>query len=173
VIVRDARPQDALAVGAVHVRSWQAGYRGLFPDEFLDALRAEDRAARYTFGSADPAAPRTILAVAGDAVLGFATTGRSRDEDARGAGELYALYVDPPSWGRGVGRTLMRHVHANLRELGVEHTLLWVLAGNTRAERFYRADGWLADGARRREDPWGIEAEVVRYRRAVRAGART
>lgn len=173
MIVRDASPQDALAVGGVHVRSWQAGYRGLFPAEFLAALRAEDRAARFAFGSPDPAAPRTVLAVEGETVLGFATTGCSRDEDARGAGELYALYVDPPSWGRGVGRALMRHVYANLRELGVEHALLWVLAGNARAQRFYRADGWSADGARRREDPWGIEAEVVRYRRRLQARDQT
>jgi len=167
VIVRDARPQDALAVAGVHVRSWQAAYRGLFPDAFLDSLSAEQRAARYTLGSPDPSAPRTVLAVAGATVLGFATTGPSRDEDVREAGELYALYVDPPRWGTGVGRTLMRHAYANLRELGVQEALLWVLVGNASAVRFYSSEGWRADGARRLEDPWGIEAQVERYRRAL------
>jgi GNAT superfamily N-acetyltransferase len=167
VIVRAARREDALAVAAVHVRSWQAAYRGLFPEEFLGALSAQERAARYTFGSSDPAAPRTLLAVERGAVLGFATTGPSRDEDARGAGELYALYVDPPSWGGGVGRTLMNHAYANLLALGVDEALLWVLVGNESAQRFYRADGWLPDGARRLEAPWGIEAEVIRLRRRL------
>ena len=30
----------------VHVRSWQVAYRGLFPDDYLDGLRAEDRLAQ-------------------------------------------------------------------------------------------------------------------------------
>ena len=57
--IRDAIPGDELAVAAVHVRSWQGAYLGLIDDEFLDALSPEDRAARYTFGSADPAVNRT------------------------------------------------------------------------------------------------------------------
>jgi hypothetical protein len=41
--VRPARPDDALPVAGVHVRSWQAAYRGLLPDDYLDGLRAEER----------------------------------------------------------------------------------------------------------------------------------
>ena len=44
--VRTAQPDDAAAVAEVHVRAWQAAYRGLMADEFLDSLRPEDRAAR-------------------------------------------------------------------------------------------------------------------------------
>ncbi len=168
MICRLARPEDALAVARVHVRSWQVAYRGLFADEFLDALSPEERATRYSFDTRDPAAPRTVLAVEGGEVLGFVTTGPSRDADAPGAGELYALYVDPPSWGRGVGRRLMRRAYAELRALGAEQALLWLLVGNSAAERFYRRDGWCPDGARRLEDPWGVEAEVIRFRRGLR-----
>ena len=44
MLLRPAEPQDAMGVARVHVRSWQAGYRGLLPDAYLDGLRAEDRA---------------------------------------------------------------------------------------------------------------------------------
>jgi len=41
--IRDAETADALAVARVHVRSWQVAYRGLIADQFLDALRPEER----------------------------------------------------------------------------------------------------------------------------------
>src|SRR5262249_20126629 len=94
--LRPARPDDALAVARVHVRTWQAAYRGLLPDAYLDSLRAEDRARRYTFGSLGPDQPATIVALDGDgAIVGFATTAPARDADSAGAGELAALHVDP------------------------------------------------------------------------------
>jgi hypothetical protein len=52
--VRRAGPGDEAEVAGVHVRSWQAGYRGLLPDRYLDALRPEDRMGRYTFGPPTP-----------------------------------------------------------------------------------------------------------------------
>jgi hypothetical protein len=61
--IRNARPDDALHVAAVHVRSWQAAYRGLLDDEYLDALRPEDRVRRYSLGDTSPGAPMTLVAV--------------------------------------------------------------------------------------------------------------
>jgi|HubBroStandDraft_6_1064221.scaffolds.fasta_scaffold336820_2 ribosomal protein S18 acetylase RimI-like enzyme len=167
MIIRNADPADAREVARVHVRSWQAAYRGLFPDDFLDALRPEDRESRYTFGSTDPAAPRTILAVIDPAVVGFATTSPSSDEDLPGVGEVAALYIDPSHWRSGIGGALLDEALARLRAAGYVEALLWVLVGNQAAQRFYRTQGWQADGARRDEAPWGIKAEVVRYRRSL------
>lgn len=50
---------------------------------------------------------------------------------------------------------------------GFHEAILWVLAGNEPAERFYRARGYRRDGARRHENPWGVDAEVIRYRRSL------
>jgi hypothetical protein len=47
--------------------------------------------------------PATTVALEGDEVCGFATTGPARG-DARTVGEVYAIYVDPTVWARGVGR---------------------------------------------------------------------
>jgi GNAT superfamily N-acetyltransferase len=167
VIIREATPADAPAVALVHVRAWKVAYRGLFPDDFLDALRPEDREGRYTLGSSDPADPRTIVAVEEDRVIGFATISLSRDEDLPEAGELCALYIDPSHWHRGVGRGLLAESLRHLREAGHREALLWVLTGNEPAERLYRAEGWQPDGAVREEDPWGVTARVVRFRRSL------
>lgn len=163
--IRAAAPDDAVDVADVHVRSWQVAYRGLLPDTYLDELRAEDRAARYTFGDTRPGQPATLVAVTGTTIRGFVTTGPARDSDTTDAGELYALYVDPHTWGQGVGRALIRQARTQLQQQGFAEAVLWVLAGNERAQRFYRADGWHPDGHQRDEQRWDVPVQEVRYRR--------
>ncbi len=167
MLIREAEPEDAMAVARVHVRSWQAAYRGLIPDDFLGGLRAEDRAQRYDFGDLDPLKPKTLVALEGTAILGFATISPSRDEDLGGYGELCALYADPEHWGRGVGAALVREARARLVARGFKNALLWLLEGNVRAGRFYEIDGWMPDGQRRNADVWGVRLDEVRMVRRL------
>ncbi|MGA2470950.1 MAG: GNAT family N-acetyltransferase [Solirubrobacteraceae bacterium] len=167
MLLRSAEPADASAVAAVHVRTWQATYRGLLPDLFLDGLDVERWAERYTFDDPDPNRPRTILAVEAGAVCGFATIAPAGDADRQGAGEIIALYVDPARQGFGVGRTLIAEARARLAGRGFTTACLWVLVGNRRAERFYRVDGWVLDGAWRRQQFGGRHVVDVRYWRQL------
>jgi GNAT superfamily N-acetyltransferase len=165
LLLRPAVPGDALAVAGVHVRSWQVGYRGLLPDAYLDGLRPEDRAPRYTFGSTDPKQPATLVAVVEGAIRGFATTSPARDTDVAAQGELAALYVDPDWWGRGIGQALLTAARVRLVEQGFTSVILWVLDGNERAKRFYIAGGWAADDVHRVQEIWGVNAGETRYSR--------
>jgi GNAT superfamily N-acetyltransferase len=70
------------------------------------------------------------VAVEEGVVLGFATTAPSREPDLTDYGELCALYVDIPHWGRGIGVALISAARDGLRELGFQNAVLWVLAGN-------------------------------------------
>jgi len=167
--LRPAVPADAMAVAVVHVHAWQAAYRGLMPDDYLAGLRPQDRAQRYDFAGLDPARPRTVVAVEADTILGFATTSPARDDDAMGQGELCALYVEPAHWGRGIGRALAVAARDALYGLGFRRAILWVVAGNARAQRFYRADGWTADGLHRARPVWNVTVDTVRYSRALAA----
>jgi len=164
MILRRAVSEDAMAVAEMHVRSWQVGYRGLVPDEDLDALRPESWADRYTFGSDAASDPMTVVAVRDDAVVGFVTTAPTFDDDVDGAGQLCALYVDPAAWGSRIGSTLLRAGRKNLVDRGFTDAVLWVLVGNERAERLYGSDGWEPDGARRTEEIRGIEVDERRFR---------
>ena len=168
MLLRPAEPADAMGVARVHVRAWQVGYRKLLPDEYLDGLKPEDRAQRYTFAGTDPRQPMTTVAVddAGT-IRGFVTTCAARDEDAPGHGELAAIHVDPDCWGRGVGQALLASARAHLLDSGFRRAVLWVLVGNVRAERIYVRDGWAPDGARRKDIVWGIQVEDQRYRRVL------
>jgi GNAT superfamily N-acetyltransferase len=167
MLLRPAEPEDAMGVARVHVRSWQAGYRGLLPDAYLDGLRAEERAERYNFASEDMREPATIVALDGEVICGFVTTAPARDSDLPEYGELFALYVDPEWWGRGVGAALISAARERLLELRFRNAALWLLAGNARAERFYSIDGWLPDGLSRTDTVWGVTVNEVRWRRAL------
>ena len=167
--LRPAAPEDALAVARVHVRAWQAAYRTLMPADYLAGLRPEERAQRYDFGTLDPARPQTLVASEADTILGFATISPARDGDAIGQGELCALYVEPDCWGRGIGQALATAARGGLLRLGFNEAMLWVVAGNARAEQFYRANGWSADGLRRARQIWNVTVDTVRYSRTLSA----
>jgi GNAT superfamily N-acetyltransferase len=167
MLLRAAESADAMSVARVHVRSWQSAYRGLLPDDYLDKLRPEDRAQRYDFATRDPQKPHTIVAVEAGLICGFATTAPSRDSDLAGYAELYALYVDPTYWGRGIGKALISAARERLVVLGFENALLWVLLGNVRADRFYRKDQWTPDNLQRTDTLWGVTVNEIRYRRKL------
>jgi GNAT superfamily N-acetyltransferase len=164
VTVRPAAVADAPAMGRVHVRAWQAAYRGHMPDDYLDGLRPEDRAAYWerALGRHDLRGAILVAERAGE-VIGFATVGPAQDPE--GAGELYAINLDPDHWGTGAGRALLEAAQAELARLGVAETVLWVLTGNARARRFYEIAGWVADGAERTGEVFGVTVPEVRYRR--------
>jgi len=68
------------------------------------------------------------------------------DGRAGRVGELYALYVTSAWWSAGVGRELMGRVLTALEAEGYQRAVLWVLADNARARRFYERAGFAPDG---------------------------
>src|SRR4029450_7466902 len=134
------------------------------PDGYLDGLRAEDRAA-YWDGVLRREGRRGVVLVAerDGEVVGFAAAGPSPDPE--GAGELFAINLDPDHWGTGAGRALLEAVQAELDRMGFAESVLWVLPGNARARRFYEIAGWVADGTSRTAEVFGVMGPGGRYRR--------
>jgi GNAT superfamily N-acetyltransferase len=166
--LRIATADDTDALAAVHVASWQAAYRGLLPDEYLDGLTAASRREIWarTLSATEWPARGTLLAETDEGtVLGFASVCPTRDGDGDGAGEVSGIYVHPSSWGAGVGRQLMDGAVVALRSAGFRQATLWVLEGNVRARDFYARTGWAADGARKDDVVAGVPVTEVRYRR--------
>lgn len=159
ITVRSAMPEEAEAIARMHVRSWQAAYRGLFPDAYLDGLDWREWAERRRADIAD-GDKQVRVAVDGTVVLGFASFGPTRDDDLpAGTPELYGIYLDPDRWARGLGGCL-------LDALPPGPLTLWVLADNERAIRFYTRHGFVPDGCTKEIDRGGHRAAQVRYRRA-------
>jgi ribosomal protein S18 acetylase RimI-like enzyme len=168
VAVRPAVEDDLAAVAEIRVRSWQAAYRGIVPQGYLDSMRpeadADRRRARFAAGSLD-SRQDAVGTIAG-APAGWVAFGPYRDDDrpSSGPGEIYAIYVHPDHWGCGVGRALIRYAVRELRAAGMAPVLLWVLEQNARARRFYERAGFRPDGGRHLFEIAGVQLPELRYR---------
>jgi GNAT superfamily N-acetyltransferase len=164
--VRAATAADADAIGRIQVETWTTAYAGLLPSETIEAFDVAERQAMWREGLSRAPRPgsATFVALVDDEIVGFATVGASHSEE--GTGELYAIYVHPARWGVGAGRALIMRAEASLRDSGFSKALLWVIAGNDRAERFYRAAGWEQDGDKV-DDFQGATVMELRYRKQL------
>jgi ribosomal protein S18 acetylase RimI-like enzyme len=163
ITVRWAGTDDAMAVATIQVESWKVAYRGLVDQAYLDQLDAAERMPLWREGLAEYVWPNrgTLVAEADGRVVGFANL--STGDEA----ELHAIYVLPEAWGTGAGRALMAEAVRHLAAAGCREVVLWVLATNERARRFYDKAGWHADGGEAPHEVGGVAHTVVRYRRSL------
>ena len=115
---------------------------------------------------ADPGVSMLMAEEDGE-LLGFSTSGESRDEDADASvGEIRSFFVAAGRWGEGIGRALMAAALNSLRERGFTEATLWSLEANERANAFYEHAGFRRDGAVKTEEAWAHLPEV-RFRRSL------
>jgi ribosomal protein S18 acetylase RimI-like enzyme len=166
-VIRNAEIGDAEAMGLLHVRAWQAAYRGVMPDEYLDTLDAGERITMWRERIArTDLAPMLVAEVDGQ-VVGFTNYGAEYPPSGSNCGQLYAINLDPDHWRRGIGRALVRRVTEALRALGYDEAVLWVVPENQRARALYESEGWAADGAESTDDIMGVTVTDIRYRRSL------
>jgi len=141
--IRPATVADADTLGRVHAQSWHETYPGIVPDDVLARVSADRNAARWAERLRDPVIASGVFVVVDDAgaVVGFAQGGPQRDDIPGYTGELYALYILRAAQGRGVGRLLVQAVMVWLATQGHTAMLVWVLAANAPARRFYERLG--------------------------------
>jgi ribosomal protein S18 acetylase RimI-like enzyme len=146
--LRRAFPNDAPAIGGVHVDSWRSAYRGLVPDDRLARLDSGYMAERFT-ETIVSGSEGIYVAEESDSTVGFMALGRCRDADVdqNTTGEMIALYLLPEYWRKGIGRAMCREGEEILRSQGYSRVALWVFEGNTQGRRFYEALGFAPDGA--------------------------
>ena len=165
--IRRAEVSDARAIAEVIVAGWRGAYRGLIPDEFLDSLSVAGRETAWRemlTRDAEGELPAWLAQRDGRAV-GFISSGPPRDEDVPlPAAEMYAIYVLPEAWRRGVGRALLETATGHWRAHRGGTLVLWVLEGNSWARRFYEALGWRPDGGRQLLEMAGAKFYEIRYR---------
>jgi len=128
VTVRPATAADVPAIARIWREGWADGHEGHVP-EALVAERTPasfDQRARERVG-------QTWVADSGGTVAGFVVV----VDD-----EVEQVYVDRSWRGRGVAERLLRHAEAVIGQGGRRTAWLAVVAGNTRARRFYARLGW-------------------------------
>jgi ribosomal protein S18 acetylase RimI-like enzyme len=152
VAVRQARVEDAPAMGRVMVRAWLAAHRGQLPSSSGQRRRARwtpqvsaeawERNLRERDASAEPARDCYLVAEDERATVVAVAMGSVNHTDPSGFfGEINVLYVDPDQHRRGIGRQLVQHLSACLADRGVTSVRVGVLTANHQARLFYEALG--------------------------------
>lgn len=164
--MREAAVDDAGDIARIQVRAWQAAYGGILPAQLLDDLSPNLREQTWRgtlLGQGDPAF--TLLAE-DDATT---TTGfcciavPSRDDDAgQGTAEIAAAYVDPASWGIGVGRSLIEHGLARLAPDSWDAVTLWTFLRNAHGRAFFARCGFRLDGKHGVHEASGVKTARMR-----------
>jgi GNAT superfamily N-acetyltransferase len=165
VSLRPVEDADLFAVGAMHHRSRAAAYADLLPPETFAARGPEALGAwweeRWKW---ERDTHRMTVAEADGELAGFTYAGPS---ETPGAAELYAIHVDPWRVGTGIGRLLMINALKQLAEFDAGRAVLWVLADNPVARRFYEKGGWTPDGETRVAPINDHPLEQLRYTRPL------
>ena len=155
--LRPARPSDLAAVLDVFLACWRTAYRGVLPQQTLDAMTDEAAAALWAEALRD--AGSEVL----DADLAGTLVGVVRWTLADGT--VQSLYVDPRHQGQGIGAALLAAATGSFAQHGLPQARLWVFEANAAARRFYEHQGWVADGTTRVEERFG--APEVRLERPL------
>lgn len=166
--VRPAILIDAERIATIHVRTWQCAYNGHIPEKYLHKLSIEEKIPTWKNKILHPI-PDTYVFVIEQAgqVMGWCTTGKSRDQDLSDSGEIFGIYIDSEHLGQGLGTKLMQYILNFLKEKGYQNALLWVLTSNENSRRFYEKNGWKLEGKTKIEPYDGLELPVTRYKIAL------
>ena len=113
MLIRRATPADAGAIAAIHVVSSRAAYKDLLPEADHQAFTVERRERTWrdiiTSGDGD-----VWIAEEGSAPWGGFVWARAAIPMPPTTAELRAMYIEPTSWRRGIGRALWAQAQAFL-----------------------------------------------------------
>ena len=172
ITVRPATEGDVPAITAIHIRAWQMAYAGIMADEHLDNLSTAKRQAFWQ-DAIEYSEPQVWVAMGstktGEKVIGFVGFDRSRDEKSKPTtGEIWAIYVDPEHWGKGVGLVLWDTAREGMLEEEFTDATLWVLLQNERALEFYEKAGFKREmNTLKTVEVGGAKLEEIRLKRSL------
>ena len=100
-------------------------------------------------------------------VVGFVGFDRSRDPKSRPTtGEIWAIYVLPSHWDKGIGVALWDAAREGLDEEGCTNVTVWAPLQNERALRFLEMAGFKRELNTAKTVPVGsIRIEEIRLKR--------
>ena len=142
ITIRMPALNEAASTARVHALSWKSAYRGIVPDDYLDSIDVDVWAERHRRSMLeDPEGFVSFIAEVRGEIVGWALGGPNRDPALGFSGELFTIYLLPEYLRQGIGRKLISAVAGSLLASGFESMVVWVLAENRPARRFYEALG--------------------------------
>lgn len=136
--IRRMTESDSKAIGELYTAAWKEGYKGLLPQKYLDELTPDKINRVIDDGS--------FVILDGGRIVGHCHARAADEPEMRGWGEIHTMYVHPDYWRKGYGTAVFKRAEDWLYERGFDDVYLYVLEGNERAERFYKAQGFFPNG---------------------------
>lgn len=168
MIIRPAELNDAHAIAAIHVRSWQHAYQEILPAEGLAKLSIEERTDYWReILKNDQSQFNVLLAEQNETIVGFASWALTDEENLPpNSAMLYSIYALPEFMGKGVGSELLESVDVEMIVAGADNAVLWVLEDNAASRRFYERHGWqLQPDSARESTFFDMTMRIVQYRK--------
>ena len=134
---------DAQTIARLHWQSWQASYRSILPDEYLDGEVIDERTSYWQRAMASGDYWLILLAVIIDQPVGFIALKQGVDEGYDAT--IEHLHVATGMKGKGLGKKLIGQAMQQMLAVGMKSVCLWVFEDNKPAIGFYENLGGVTD----------------------------
>ena len=161
LIIRPLEEQQIVATSRLIKQSWQIAYRNILSNDQLTQLDE-----RLWQKSLLTTGRYNLVMTSQNKILGVVSYGKTRSVED-GTGELMAIYVLPNQAGKGIGTHLLKNAEKGLKSLGYSHFVLWVLAQNKPAIKFYEAHGWQYNGKQQKKIILNRKVKLLQYEKII------
>ncbi|MBM7600196.1 L-amino acid N-acyltransferase YncA [Virgibacillus halotolerans] len=135
--IRRATLEDADTITTIHVKSWKSTYSELLDQEDLSNITYENRRALWeAVLSMEKKGTCTFVIYDEKQIVGFVSGGPERTKRFGYDSEIYNIYLLDEFQKKGLGARLLNAFAKEMKELGHESILVWVLKQNP-SSRFY------------------------------------
>lgn len=144
--IERAKLGDEETLAYIQTESWKAGFRGILDEQTLQrCTQLEKATAMYRRLLEVGIGNGYLLRVEGSPHC-IAWWDATREKDMPGYAELICIHSLQNRWRMGYGSRMMETVLRDAAAAGYKKIMLWVFEENTRARRFYEANGFASNG---------------------------
>lgn len=149
---------NLLEISNIYESSWKYAYKNIIPQEYLDSIPT----GRWASSIAKNGMINLVILESG-LIIGTASICKSRWKQYNEYGEIVSIYFLPEYMGKGFGSRLLKRCIEELKKLGFDRILLWVLEDNIRARKFYEKNGFVCSDEYLNDNIGGKEIMEVMY----------
>ncbi len=149
---------NLLEISNIYERSWKFAYKDIIPQNYLDSIPEGCWA-----NSIAKEGMTNLVLIKNGIAIGTASFCKSRWKQYNDYGEIVSIYFLPDYMGKGYGTHLLKKCIEDLKALGYDKILLWVLEDNLRARKFYEKNGFVCSFVYLTDNIGGKELREVMY----------
>ena len=142
--ITQATEDDIPEIAHIHIEGWRGAYGGIVDSAYLDSLDVKERQKQWEEWFDEQNSP-VLMGYIDDNPAGFVNFGKLRTPPPGMSpirplysGEIYAIYLLPEFYRKGLGTALLKAAVRGLEEMRHKSMCLWVLEKNKRAGLFYK-----------------------------------